>query len=264
MRVDQSRFLLLLYTLCSKTPETQLSEITQVLKSCQSNETLQSVLTRIPTSLNSDTFFILQTYLKEVCSNMSWSEIGWSMDIASSLCQQFSNEQSSELVWTGPSSEALAFRRNDQILYDLILNSTTRILLVTFAAARIDRLKDALQKAINNDVHVRLILEFGDQSEGQLSISAIKAFSDEIQTNAEIYYWPVEKRERNKAGRPGKLHTKCAVIDNDLMISSANLTDDAFNRNMELGVLIRAGSLPQLTYDHFSSLISRDVLRRWV
>ena len=36
------------------------------------------------------------------------------------------------------------------------------------------------------------------------------------------------------AGRPGKLHVKCAIVDDVALVGSANLTDDAFNRNMEL------------------------------
>jgi PLD-like domain len=41
------------------------------------------------------------------------------------------------------------------------------------------------------------------------------------------------------------LHAKCAVIDSNLLfLSSANLTEFAFNLNMELGVLIKGGSLP--------------------
>ena len=45
---------------------------------------------------------------------------------------------------------------------------------------------------------------------------------------SEIYQWPVEKRERNQAGRPGKLHAKVAIVDDMALVSSANLTDDAW------------------------------------
>jgi phosphatidylserine/phosphatidylglycerophosphate/cardiolipin synthase-like enzyme len=44
---------------------------------------------------------------------------------------------------------------------------------------------------------------------------------------------PWDKRERNQAGRLGKLHAKAAVIDDTVVISSANLTYDAFNRNLK-------------------------------
>ena len=81
-------------------------------------------------------------------------------------------------------------------------------------------------------MQIRLILEFEQSSEGQLSYDAIKAFPPALTSAAEIYYWPVEKRERNQAGRPGKLHAKVAIVDDTALVSSANLTDDAFNRNL--------------------------------
>jgi phosphatidylserine/phosphatidylglycerophosphate/cardiolipin synthase-like enzyme len=43
----------------------------------------------------------------------------------------------------------------------------------------------------------------------------------------------------NLWGRPGKLHAKVALVDDFVLVSSANLTDDAFNRNLEVGVLLR-------------------------
>jgi hypothetical protein len=46
------------------------------------------------------------------------------------------------------------------------------------------------------------------------------------------------QRELNANGKPGKLHAKAALVDGQALISSANLTDDAFNRNLELGALL--------------------------
>ncbi|MFC1972249.1 phospholipase D-like domain-containing protein [Chloroflexota bacterium] len=77
----------------------------------------------------------------------------------------------------------------------------------------------------------------------------------------QILYWPNEKRNRNDFGRPGKLHAKCAVVDNIGIVGSANLTDDAFNRNMELGVLLREEGLVQELISHFSELYQSGVLK---
>jgi phosphatidylserine/phosphatidylglycerophosphate/cardiolipin synthase-like enzyme len=76
-----------------------------------------------------------------------------------------------------------------------------------------------------------------------------------------LYYWPTAQRERNLAGRPGKLHAKCAVVDDVVLIGSANLTDDAFNRNMELGVLVKDPVTVTAVVDHFAGLIDQGVLR---
>jgi phosphatidylserine/phosphatidylglycerophosphate/cardiolipin synthase-like enzyme len=100
-----------------------------------------------------------------------------------------------------------------------------------------------------------LILEFEQSSEGQLSYDALKAFPSALVSAAEVYHWPVEKRERNQAGKPGKLHAKVAVIDNAVLVSSANLTDDAFNRNLELGVMMHNPSLRETIAQYLNALV---------
>jgi hypothetical protein len=77
---------------------------------------------------------------------------------------------------------------------------------------------------------------------------------------ARIYYWPLAHRARNQAGRPGKLHAKCAIVDDVAIIGSANLTDDAFNRNMELGTLVRGVAMVSAISGHFDELIRRGTL----
>jgi cardiolipin synthase A/B len=117
--------------------------------------------------------------------------------------------------------------------------------------------------AINRGVSVRLILEFEEASAGQLSMDALKAFPSGLCQRAKIFYWPLEKRERNILGNPGKLHAKLAVIDDQAVLSSANLTDDAFNRNLELGTLISGGEIAQRLRGHFDSLCAEGTLRLW-
>jgi len=119
-----------------------------------------------------------------------------------------------------------------------------------------------LLKAAHRGVRIRLVLEFAEESEGQLSFDAIRAFPSDLIAMAEVYYWPVEKRGRNKAGKPGKLHAKIAAIDNVVLVSSANLTDDAFSRNLELGVKLTDPDVVLWARDHFQGLIRDKTLFR--
>jgi cardiolipin synthase len=167
------------------------------------------------------------------------------------------NHRLIEMIWTGPAIARLPVRRIDQIFYDLISRANRKILLVTFAAYRVDRLAQQLAKAIGRGVEVTLIFESEAESEGQLTKDAVAAFKELPQKKVRIYYWPLAKRQRNPAGRPGKLHVKCAVIDDAALIGSANLTDDAFNRNMELGVLIRERATVHAIEHHFDELIDQ-------
>ena len=79
---------------------------------------------------------------------------------------------------------------------------------------------------------------------------------------AEVYFWPVEKRERNQAGKPGKLHAKLAVVDDVVLVSSANLTDDAFSRNFEIGVSLKDVDTLIWAKNHFNGLINNATLKR--
>ena len=91
----------------------------------------------------------------------------------------------------------------------------------------------------------------------------LKRFQLTCETKAEIFYWPIEKRELNLFGKPGKLHAKAAVVDKQALLSSANLTDDAFLRNLELGVLFMGGDMPTKLRQHFEHLIAAGTLLRW-
>jgi phosphatidylserine/phosphatidylglycerophosphate/cardiolipin synthase-like enzyme len=51
------------------------------------------------------------------------------------------------------------------------------------------------------------------------------------------------------------------VIDDTAIIGSANLTDDAFNRNMELGVVIKDLVSVASICEHFETLTRNGVLK---
>jgi len=68
-------------------------------------------------------------------------------------------------------------------------------------------------------------------------------------------YWPQENRTVGENGKVGLSHVKCAVADGEWMfLSSANLTRQAFTINMELGMLVRGGSMPSRVERQFDQL----------
>ena len=49
----------------------------------------------------------------------------------------------------------------------------------------------------------------------------------------------------SSSNKPAISHVKCAVADGHwLFLSSANLKEQAFSINMELGALVRGGGMP--------------------
>ena len=74
-----------------------------------------------------------------------------------------------------------------------------------------------------------------------------------------VYYDP---RSLDTNGPAGVLHAKAVIADGEaVFMTSANLTDAAFDRNIELGVLIRDRALAASVTSHFRGLIDREVLR---
>ena len=60
----------------------------------------------------------------------------------------------------------------------------------------------------------------------------------------------------------GALHAKAVVADGEsVFMTSANLTEAAFDRNIELGLLARDRTLAETTVIHFRTLIEKGLLR---
>lgn len=183
----------------------------------------------------------------------------WSLRAASSVDEHHRRGQSIELVWTGPTTGNTTFRRTDQALLDLIRTAQRELYVVTFAAYKIPILNEAMLAAARRDVEIHLIFE--SQDAGKTAFAAIAAMGSKLETLANVYIWPLEKRPKDAAGRHGSLHAKCAVSDGEgLLISSANLTEYAFSMNMELGVLVHGGSLPGRVREHLKQLIVEGTL----
>jgi cardiolipin synthase len=232
-------------------------ELATTVASLEGYPTSDTIRKATANILNRDAAWILaEAFTKSAQAN--WSEINVAITVVDTLVGDIS--PTTELIWTGPANNRFPVRRIDQVLYDLVSIARKRIILVTFAAHRVARLCEHLTSAVKRGVELSLIVESEQESEGQLTLDAVTAFQNVPREHTQIYYWPIAKRERNQAGRPGKLHIKCAVIDNVALISSANLTDDAFNRNMELGMLVRDETAVIAIAEHFQELIHAGVL----
>ena len=257
-------FHLAIENLVRRAPSDWLASTCKVLRSFPSAANKEIVLKNIPNTNNADLSFLMSKVVGSCNGLMSWEALSWALSTSFIAYQRSRAEQHIELLWSGPSpANQIPARRIDQALYDLIANAKREILMVTFAAAKIERLTGELWKATKAGVKVRLILEFEESSEGQLSFDALKAFPAPLIHASEIYHWPVEKRERNQAGRPGKLHAKVAIVDDIVLVSSANLTDDAFNRNLEVGLLVKNAEFLVTAKSYLESLITAGTLSRF-
>lgn len=161
-------------------------------------------------------------------------------------------EQTVELVWTGPSSELVPTRKTEQALLQVIQAANAKLFLTSFVAYDVAPIMAALRDASERGVAISMLLESSDQHGGGISIDAIgkmrKAFPD-----AKVYFW----RDKRDEFADGKVHAKVAVADEQLcFISSANLTGHAMEKNMEAGLLVKGGSIPEKLHRHLEALIT--------
>jgi phosphatidylserine/phosphatidylglycerophosphate/cardiolipin synthase-like enzyme len=184
--------------------------------------------------------------------------------VALSAClHTIQNQSKMDLVWTGPDSKVLPYRRTDQTLLQVIRNAQSNLLIVSFAVYKIPSIAIALEETIKRGVKTTIILEDPHISAGKISYTGFNSFKSQTLEKAHFYIWLLENRLQTENGQYGSLHAKLAVADEQsLFLTSANLTEYAMELNIEMGVLIQGGELPIQLVRHFEALITSGVLTR--
>jgi cardiolipin synthase len=166
--------------------------------------------------------------------------------------------QSIDIAWTGPSSAHVPVRLSSQVLLDLIGEARSQLIVVSFAAYKVAAVTNALRAAATRGVDVRLILETAEDSDGHLFKDAADAFKD-LHDLVSFWVWPRDRRPEGGAS----MHVKAVVVDGRVaLVTSANLTGHALERNMELGLVVRGGAAPKRLADHFQALTAAGNLTR--
>lgn len=154
-----------------------------------------------------------------------------------------------EVVVTGPDSPAAPVRLTSEVVRQLIGRATKRVTIVSFAAYRIGSILAALDAAVARGVQVSMVLESGEMLEGGGGAAAYARYR--------VYEWPVDVRDPPDS----KLHAKAVIVDSrDVLLTSANMTTAAYDRNIELGVLCHGGGVAAQVQRHFDALMARGVL----
>ncbi len=156
-----------------------------------------------------------------------------------------------ELAWTGPATGMVPIRHTAQVLTGLIDEARDRLFLVSFVAYHVTGVIDALQRAIDRSVRVQVLLEQSIRHGGNVTVDSLAMLRRNL-PRAEFYEW-----DQTSATATASVHAKCAVADGNVaFVTSANLSDAAMERNMELGVLLRGGQAPGLLARHLKALIT--------
>ena len=170
---------------------------------------------------------------------------------ASHAFENVSKHQSTELVWTGPTTPFVSARRTEQALLQVIGGVKQALFITSFVAYDVSTIVKALNDASARGVSISMLLESSQDHGGSMSFDVIGKIRTLV-PNAKLYAW----RERAAQFADGRVHAKVAVADGDVcFITSANLTGHAMEQNMEAGVLLTGGQIPRLLQDHLQALI---------
>ncbi len=177
-------------------------------------------------------------------------------------------ERKPDLVWSGPEVPGL-HARDTRRAFDEVLGSVQHSLWVcSYAYFDGPRAFETLARRMEAlpELRVTLLLNIqrrkGDTSVAQ---AVVRRFADHFwgrdwpgSARPRIFYDP---RSLDLDGPSGVLHAKAVVADDQLvLVTSANLTEAAFDRNIELGLLVRDSALALSVTGHFRTLIDRSLL----
>lgn len=177
---------------------------------------------------------------------------------ASHAFENVSKHQSTELVWTGPTTPFVSARRTEQALLQIIGLAKQTLFVTSFVAYDFSTIVKALNDASTRGAIISMLLESSQDYGGSMSFDVIGKMRTLVPT-AKLYSW----RERAAQFADGRVHAKVAVADSDAcFITSANLTGHAMEQNMEAGVLITGGQIPKMLHDHLQALIDTRTITR--
>lgn len=168
-----------------------------------------------------------------------------------------------QLVWSGPLPEGIPIRDTEQVILDLIENATQTLFISSFAVYKAKNVLEKIKEALDRGISVSILLETPESSHFKIKVDPKKILPKALLDSATILIWPFNKRIKNEKDDVGSLHAKFIIQDDSrLFISSANLTESAFERNIELGVLISDKDVIGKTKAHIANLKEHNILVR--
>ena len=202
-----------------------------------------------------------------------WERIGVSPEAGviwlRSLARAAERAPAPDFVWTGPEVVGLHARDTRRVYEELISSAQHSIWVCSYAFFDGPRAFATLARRMDSipRLEVTLLLNIerrrGDTTAAD---SLVRRFADHFwgeswpgATRPRVFYDP---RSVADDGPGAVLHAKAVVTDDEsAFITSANLTEAAFDRNIELGLLVRDRTLAETAVMHFRTLIEKGLLR---
>ena len=152
-----------------------------------------------------------------------------------------------ELVWSGPEGPQSSSRDTGVVVPELFASAKRSVLVCGYAISQGDQVfaKLAQNLDVNPSLDVRIFTNIQRPWQDTRSESEIvRAFAEDFRAKQ----WPGDRMPRvlydpralaSGAGPRSCLHAKCLIVDDErALVTSANFTEAAMDRNIEAGVLV--------------------------
>lgn len=173
-----------------------------------------------------------------------------------------------DLVWSGPEVPGLHARDTRRVFEELLGSAEHSVWACSYAYFDGPRAFDVLARRMDERPNLRVTLLLNIQRKRGDSTAPeqlVRRFADRFwgtdwpgTSRPRVYYDP---RSVEQDGPAGVLHAKAVVADEEaVFITSANLTEAALDRNIEMGLLVRDRALAGSVVTLFCGLINRGLL----
>lgn len=169
-----------------------------------------------------------------------------------------------DLVTSGPEAPGISNRDTSVVVRELFAHAQKSVLVVGYAVYQGQQVFEALAQRMEvlPELDVKFFLNIarpdGDSTASEILVARFKQrFKDKQWPQAhrlpEVYFDPRSVADDQPIR--SSLHAKCIVIDSSLVfVSSANFTEAAQERNIEVGLKIESDWLARGITDHFRQL----------
>jgi phosphatidylserine/phosphatidylglycerophosphate/cardiolipin synthase-like enzyme len=173
-----------------------------------------------------------------------------------------------DLVWSGPNVPGLHARDTRRVYEELLGSAERTVWASTYAFFDGPKAFEVLARRMDATPGLSATLLLNLQRKRGDTTAAdqlVRKFADRFWKTD----WPGASRPRVfydpralELDRPtGVLHAKAVVVDDEaVFVTSANLTEAALDRNIELGLVVRDRALAASVSSHFRILIERALL----
>lgn len=175
-----------------------------------------------------------------------------------------------EVVWTGPDYPGANIRDTGVVVRELFGAAEDEVFVAGFAIHQgrsvFKRLADRMKE--RPSLRVKFFLNvFRDTGDSSSDDELLRRFVHRFQTHEwpegrlpAIYYDP--RSLDSDFSKRSSLHAKCITIDRRIsFVTSANFTEAAQMRNIEVGALIRCERFSERLAGHFDALVENRILK---